>query len=63
VKESKALDDKMVKVFKDNKVEVATMTPAEYQAWLDVAQKSSYAEFAKQVPDGKKLIDAALAVK
>ena len=62
-KESKGLDDKMVKVFKDNKVEVAIMTPAEYQAWLDVAQKSSYAEFAKQVPDGKKLIDAALAVK
>src|SRR5437870_1984443 len=36
---------------------------AEYQAWLDVAQKSSYAEFAKEVPDGKKLIDEALAVK
>ena len=62
-KESKGLDDKMVKVFKDNKVEVVTLTAAEYQAWLDVAQKSSYAGFAKEVPDGKKLIDAALAVK
>jgi hypothetical protein len=39
------------------------MTPDEYKAWLDVAQKSSYAEFAKTVPDGKKLIDEALAVK
>ena len=39
------------------------MTPAEYQAWLDVAKKSSYAHFAKEVPDGKKLIDEALAVK
>jgi hypothetical protein len=28
-----------------------------------VAKKSSYAEFAKTVPDGKKLIDEALAVK
>ena len=59
-KESKGLDDKMVKTFKDNKVEVVTLTPAEYDAWLDVAQESSYAEFAKEVPDGKKLIDEAL---
>ena len=36
---------------------------AEYDAWLKVAQKSSYAEFAKEVPNGKKLIDAALSVK
>jgi len=62
-KESKALDDKMVKAFKEHNVEVATMTPEEYNAWLDVAKKSSYAEFAKAVPDGKKLIDEALAVK
>jgi TRAP-type C4-dicarboxylate transport system substrate-binding protein len=62
-KESKALDDKMVKAFKDHKVEVATMTQDEYNAWLEVAKKSSYAEFAKAVPDGKKLIDEALAVK
>jgi heme/copper-type cytochrome/quinol oxidase subunit 2 len=53
----------MVKVFKDHKVEVVTLTPAEYDAWLKVAQKSSYAEFAKEVPNGKKLIDAALSVK
>jgi hypothetical protein len=39
------------------------MTPAEYDAWIAVAKKSSYAEFSKQVPDGKKLIDEALAVK
>jgi hypothetical protein len=44
-------------------VEVAIMAPAEYDAWLRVAEKSSYAEFAKDVPDGKKLIDEALAVK
>ena len=62
-KESKGLDEKMVKTFQDNKVEVVTLSTAEYQAWLDVAQKSSYAEFAKEVPDGKKLIDEALAVK
>jgi TRAP-type C4-dicarboxylate transport system substrate-binding protein len=62
-KASKGLDDKLVKVFKDHNVEVVNMTPEEYNAWLGVAQKSSYAEFAKAVPDGKKLIDEALAVK
>src|SRR6185295_7524431 len=63
VKESKNLDDKMVKAFKDHNVEVATMTADEYNAWLAVAQKSSYADFSKEVSDGKKLIDEALSVK
>jgi TRAP-type C4-dicarboxylate transport system substrate-binding protein len=62
-KEAKGLDDEMVKAFKDHNVEVVTLTPAEYDQWLKVAQQSSYVEFAKEVPDGKKLIDAALAVK
>jgi TRAP-type C4-dicarboxylate transport system substrate-binding protein len=62
-KESRGLDEKMVKAFKDHNVEVITMTPAEYDAWIAVAKKSSYATFAKAVPDGQKLIDEALAVK
>lgn len=62
-KEAKGLDDKMVKAFKDNKIEVVTLTPAEYDAWIKIAQASSYAQFAKEVPDGKQLIDDALSVK
>src|SRR6058998_2324095 len=62
-KEAKGLDDEMVKTFKANKVEVVTLTPAEYDQWVKVARESSYAEFAKEVPDGQKLIDAALGVK
>ncbi|MBI2318762.1 MAG: TRAP transporter substrate-binding protein DctP [Betaproteobacteria bacterium] len=62
-KETKGLDDAMVKAFREHKVEVVTMTPAEYDAWLKVARESSYAEFAKEVPDGRQLIDAALSVK
>ena len=62
-KATKALDDKMVDVFKKNNVEVITLTPDEYNAWVEVAKQSSYAEFAKDVPDGKALIDQALAVK
>ena len=36
-KEAKGLDDEMVKVFKDHKVEVVTLTPAEYDQWIKVA--------------------------
>jgi TRAP-type C4-dicarboxylate transport system substrate-binding protein len=62
-KEARKLDEDMVKVFKQHNVEVVTLTPAEYDQWLKVAEKSSYAEFAKEVPNGKKLIDEALSVK
>ena len=44
-------------------MKVVTLSDAEYDAWLDVAKKSSYAKFAKDVPNGQKLIDEALAVK
>jgi TRAP-type C4-dicarboxylate transport system substrate-binding protein len=60
---SKKLDSDMVEVFKKNNVEVVTMTAAEYDAWIKVAQESSYKRFASEVPDGQKLIEAALAVK
>ncbi len=62
-KAAPGLDEEMVNTFKKNNVEVVTMTPAEYDAWIKVARESSYVEFAKEVPDGKKLIDEALAVK
>src|SRR4051812_32313416 len=60
---AKGLDEEMVKTFKDHKVEVVTLTAAEYDQWVKVAEKSSYAEFAKEVPNGKKLIEEALRVK
>jgi TRAP-type C4-dicarboxylate transport system substrate-binding protein len=62
-KESKKLDEDMVNSFKKNNVEVVTMTPEEYDAWVKIAQESSYKTFASEVSDGKKLIDEALAVK
>ena len=60
---AKGLDDEMVKAFKEHKVEVITLSPQEYDAWVKIAEKSSYAEFDKEVPNGKKLIDEALSVK
>jgi hypothetical protein len=52
-----------IKTFEDHKVKVVTLTDAQYNAWLDVAKKSAYAKFAKDVPNGQKLIDQALSVK
>src|SRR5690242_12320431 len=49
---AKGLDDEMVKVFKEHNVEVITLTPQEYDQWVGVARKSSYEEFAKEVPNG-----------
>jgi len=52
-----------IKAFEDHKKKVVTLSDADYNAWLDVAKKSAYARFAKDVPNGQKLIDEALAVK
>ena len=61
--ESKKLDDKMVEVYKQAKVEVVELTDAEVEAWRAVAQKTSYKAFAEKVPGGKELIEKALSVK
>jgi TRAP-type transport system periplasmic protein len=58
-----ALDEEAVKVFKDNHVEVVTLSEAQFKTWLDLAKKTSYEQYAKDVPEGKKLLDEALAVQ
>lgn len=62
-KEAAGLDQKMADIFAENGVEVVNMSPENYQAWLDIAKKSSYKTFAENVPNGQALIDAALAVE
>jgi len=62
-KATKGLDDEMVTTFKKHDVEVVTLTPEDYAAWVKIAQESSYKQFAAEVSDGKKLIEEALAVK
>ena len=52
-----------IKAFEDHKVKVVTLTDAEYDGWIALAKKSSYPRFDKDVPNGQKLIDEALAVK
>lgn len=61
--EAKKEDAASVEVFREAGVEIAEMTQEEFNAWRDVAQKSSYASFVKDLPDGQALLDMALAVE
>jgi TRAP-type C4-dicarboxylate transport system substrate-binding protein len=58
-----AVNEDALKAFRDHGRKVVTLSDADYNAWLDIARKSSYARFSQEVPNGKKLIDEALAVK
>jgi TRAP-type C4-dicarboxylate transport system substrate-binding protein len=58
-----AVNQEAIKDFEDHKVKVVTLGDADYDTWLELAKKTSYAKFAKDVPNGQKLIDEALAVK
>lgn len=58
-----AVNDETLKQFTDHKDKVVTLTNDEFDAWMALAKKTSFAKFAKEVPNGQKLIDEALAVK
>ena len=58
-----AVNEEALKAFRDHNRKVVELSDSDYQAWLEMARKSSYARFAKEVPNGQKLIDEALAVK
>ena len=57
------INEEAIKAFKDHNAKVVTLSDADYDAWIEIAKKTAYAQFAKTVPNGQKLIDAARAVK
>ncbi|MEJ8571936.1 TRAP transporter substrate-binding protein DctP [Microbaculum marinum] len=61
--EAKKIDQEMIDTFKENGVEIVEMSGDDYQAWLEIAQGSSYKNFEENVPGGKELIEKALAVE
>ncbi|QJQ95978.1 MULTISPECIES: TRAP transporter substrate-binding protein DctP [Halomonadaceae] len=63
VAEAQAIDDRMVEVYRENGVEVVSMSEEDYNAWLEIARQTSYKNFADNVPNGQAIIDAALAVE
>jgi TRAP-type transport system periplasmic protein len=60
---AQTVDDEAIKAFTDHNVQIATLSDAQFAVWLALAKKTSYADYAKDVPDGQKLLDEALAVK
>lgn len=61
--EAKKLDERLIEEFEKAGVEVVSMSPENYQAWLAIAKETSYKSFAEKVPNGQELIDKALAVE
>lgn len=61
--QARQLDQTMIDAFKDAGVEVVEMSKDDYDAWLDIAQETSYKTFAEEVEGGRKLIDMALEVE
>ena len=53
----------MIDAFKKAKVEVTTMSKADFDAWLKIAKETSYKKYAEKVKGGAELIQQALDVK
>ena len=62
-KQADAMNEKTIQEFKSHNVKVITLSDADYKMWIDLARTSAYKTFEQNVPNGKELIDEALAVK
>ena len=63
LEEAKKQDAASVAAFEKAGVEIAEMTPEDFQAWRAIAQETSYKNFVENVPEGQKLLDMALSVE
>ena len=63
LEQAKAEDAASVDVFRDAGVQIANMTEDDFNAWLALAQESSYPSFTANVPNGQALLDLALSVE
>ena len=60
---AKDLDSKLVDSYKKAGVEVVKMSPAQAAEWREIADQTSYKNFAEKVPGGEALIKKALSVE
>lgn len=63
LEEAKKQDAASEQVFRDAGVEIAQMSPEDFDAWLALAKETSLKAFVEEVPDGQDLLDKALAVE
>jgi TRAP-type transport system periplasmic protein len=56
-------DAEAVEVFERAGVEIAYMTEDDYEAWMDLAQETAFANYVASTPNGQELLDMALSVE
>ena len=56
-------DEKAAELFSKKGVKIHYMTDAEFKAWEEASKASAWKNFAEQVKNGKKIIDAATALR
>ena len=61
--EAKSQDAASVETYKKAGVEIKGMTIEEFNAWREIAKRSSYKKFVEDTPNGQALLDAALSVE
>jgi TRAP-type C4-dicarboxylate transport system substrate-binding protein len=61
--EAKKADEASAAKFREAGVEVVEMSPADFDAWRNVAKESSYKQFVEETEGGQRLLDMALAVE
>ncbi|WP_299845368.1 TRAP transporter substrate-binding protein DctP [uncultured Jannaschia sp.] len=63
LEEGKKGDETATETFRDAGVEIAEMTPEDFDAWLAIARETSFPAFVEETPDGQALLDMALEVE
>ena len=63
LEEAKKEDAASAEVFRENGVEIAEMTAADFDAWRALAKETSYKAFVEETPNGQQLLDLAFAVE
>jgi TRAP-type C4-dicarboxylate transport system substrate-binding protein len=63
LEQAKQGDEITTRAFEDAGVEIATMTPEDFDAWRELAKTTSYPSFVATAPDGQELLDMALSVE
>lgn len=63
LEQAKAADAAAAEAFKNAGVEVTELTEEDFEAWREVADKSSYPTFVEETPGGQQLLDLALSVE
>ncbi len=63
LEEAKKEDAASITPFEKAGVEIAKMTPEDFEAWRTLAKETSYKAFVEEVPEGQRFLDLAAEVQ